>query len=412
MRKITHAIIICDSCEHEGGAEAVALANAVGFAKKGIETIYFCSFGAPPEVLSSSCTVVSLNEESVQKSALSISNIARGFWNKRAYKCLGAILKSVPIETTAIFVHGWGRALSPSIFMALKREKAIFSVTLHEYSLVCANACLYDFNRQQICHHRPCSLGCLLCNCDKRNYAQKIYRYFRVLLLQHILKDCSYYTIRISEKQKEIFERTSLAPVPSISINNPVEIPEYIGVENNRGSYFLFVGRLTKEKDPDVFCRAVTEVGASGIVVGDGERRDELEKEYKSIHFTGWLSRSEVYSLMKGATALVVPSRWYEGSPLTVIEAQLVASLPVIVSESCNAAESIVNGKTGFIFKAGLDEDLADRIRRLMDPQIEMSMKTAVSRQHDIIQNRYGVNQFVAYMLLGAENAVDILRKE
>ena len=50
-------------------------------------------------------------------------------------------------------------------------------------------------------------------------------------------------------------------------------------------------------------------------------RKEKLEKQYPNIEFVGWKNKDEVKQYMKGARALIFPSRWYETAGLTVLEA-------------------------------------------------------------------------------------------
>lgn len=64
---------------------------------------------------------------------------------------------------------------------------------------------------------------------------------------------------------------------------------------------------------------------------------------------------------MKRSTALVVPSLWYEGFPLVIIEA-FATGLPVIASDIGSLAEIVDHGRTGLLFRPGDPDDLAAKI--------------------------------------------------
>ena len=63
-------------------------------------------------------------------------------------------------------------------------------------------------------------------------------------------------------------------------------------IDPTRNKYFLYVGRISKEKGVDLFCKAITRLGYEGIVVGDGDERKRLEKEYPNIKFTVWKNKN------------------------------------------------------------------------------------------------------------------------
>jgi glycosyltransferase involved in cell wall biosynthesis len=78
---------------------------------------------------------------------------------------------------------------------------------------------------------------------------------------------------------------------------------------------------------------------------------------------------------MREARALVFPSVWYEGQPLTVYEA-LALGTPVIVSDACAGREAVSGGETGFWFRSGDARALAARLTQLSDDALAGRMST------------------------------------
>ncbi|MBN1951918.1 MAG: glycosyltransferase family 4 protein [Bacteroidales bacterium] len=119
----------------------------------------------------------------------------------------------------------------------------------------------------------------------------------------------------------------------------------------------LFVGRLTRQKDPMVFLQAARKLQAPGTsfsieIIGDGPLRRKMEAFVKkhglapTVSFTGWLSKSELLKRYQAAHLLVVTSR-HEGMSLALMEAlatgMYVISTPVSGSEGL--IESGMNGE-------------------------------------------------------------------
>ena len=120
-------------------------------------------------------------------------------------------------------------------------------------------------------------------------------------------------------------------------------------INYKKNKYFLYVGRISKEKGVEIFCQVITEIGANGIVVGDGEEKTRLEKKYANINFVGWKDEKEVIKYMKNARALIFPSLIYETMGLTVIEA-LKNAIPVIVNGNCAASEFVIDNENGYLY--------------------------------------------------------------
>jgi glycosyltransferase involved in cell wall biosynthesis len=101
------------------------------------------------------------------------------------------------------------------------------------------------------------------------------------------------------------------------------------------------VGNLRPEKNHSFFLRIAKSIlfrepGAQFFLIGDGNKRSELEREATEmgigakVHFLG--SRSDVPSLMTGLLDVMVLPSFSEGLPVTVLESQ-VAGLPAVVSD-------------------------------------------------------------------------------
>jgi glycosyltransferase involved in cell wall biosynthesis len=65
---------------------------------------------------------------------------------------------------------------------------------------------------------------------------------------------------------------------------------------------------------------------------------------------------------MKNARFLVFPSEWYEGFPMTIVEA-FACGLPVICSRLGSMQEIVADGLTGVHFNFGDAGDLAAKIQ-------------------------------------------------
>ena len=115
---------------------------------------------------------------------------------------------------------------------------------------------------------------------------------------------------------------------------------DYKKIDYKNNKYFLYVGRVSPEKGVDIFCKAISELKIEGVVVGDGSDLEKLKLEYPNIVYVGWKSSSEVKEFMKGAKALIFPSRLYETMGLTVVEAQSVG-LPVFVANNTAGIEFV-----------------------------------------------------------------------
>jgi len=70
------------------------------------------------------------------------------------------------------------------------------------------------------------------------------------------------------------------------------------------------------------------------------------------VEFEGPLAQADLYEAHRNLDILVVPSLWYENSPLVILEA-MAAGTPVVTSDLGGMAEMVVDGETGFLFPRG-----------------------------------------------------------
>jgi glycosyltransferase involved in cell wall biosynthesis len=120
----------------------------------------------------------------------------------------------------------------------------------------------------------------------------------------------------------------------------------------------LFVGRLERQKDPDLLIDAFAAAVAGGLrahllIVGDGDMRQAAQSRAAAsgqadrIHLLGWRSREDVARLMKGSDGLLLTSR-FEGMPITVLEA-MATGLPVASTAVGEVPRLIQNGVSGWL---------------------------------------------------------------
>jgi glycosyltransferase involved in cell wall biosynthesis len=119
------------------------------------------------------------------------------------------------------------------------------------------------------------------------------------------------------------------------------------------------------------------------LVVGDGPLDDELRATARTkglaAEFLGHRPRSEVLDLTRRAMFLIVPSEWFEGFPMVVLEA-LACGTPIIASELGSLDEIVTDGVTGAKFPPGDAEGLVRAVRRLGDDPDELARMRVAAR--------------------------------
>lgn len=360
-KKVENVIIVNDFNYIQGGASKVALDTAKLLSENGIN-VYFFSAVSEIEENIKGITYISTNQNEALKEKNKIKGAINGIYNFKARKELKKLLNTLEPDNTIIHIHGWTKALSSSVFDIAFKMKFKVVLTLHDYFTACPNGGYFNYKKNEICHIKPLSWKCIKCNCDSRNYGFKIYRILRQFVQNKIVRinDKLEYAISISEFSEKILKLTLGKNTKIKRIYNPIDIDKNIEkIDISKNKYYLYVGRVSKEKGVDLFCQAISELGYKGIVVGDGDERQKLEEQFPNIEFTGWKNKDEVKDYMKKARALIFPSRWYEGAPLTPLES-MQYNIPVLVSD-VSAATEYINNKD-MIFKLDT-EDIKTKIK-------------------------------------------------
>jgi glycosyltransferase involved in cell wall biosynthesis len=142
------------------------------------------------------------------------------------------------------------------------------------------------------------------------------------------------------------------------------------------GGGLAFVGRLSREKGVDVLLRAVAALDPAAplVLAGDGPERAALERlrdelGLSSTTFVGRLPKEGVEALLRSSLAMVLPARWHENQPMSILEA-FALGVPV-VSTAVGGIGELVDEAVGRVvphddvtaLSEALEHLLADPIR-------------------------------------------------
>ena len=96
------------------------------------------------------------------------------------------------------------------------------------------------------------------------------------------------------------------------------------------------------------------------------ELQERLDSVGMNVGLHGPYDESRVDELMQSVDVIIVPSVWWENSPLVIQEA-FRNGRPVICSDIGGMAEKVRNGLDGFHFHAGSSLALSSLLKRLAD---------------------------------------------
>ncbi|HYM33355.1 MAG TPA: glycosyltransferase family 4 protein [Candidatus Cybelea sp.] len=164
-----------------------------------------------------------------------------------------------------------------------------------------------------------------------------------------------------------------------------------------RRSRFGFFGQVTEFKGVQVLLDAVGRMpdsvwgddAALCIFGGNLENQPEafrnafealIERAGRRAKFYGSYQAGEMPDLMRQVDWAVVPSIWWENSPL-VIQESFLHGRPLIVSDIGGMKEKVTDGVNGVHFRVGSAEDLADKMTQVLtDPSAWERLRAGAPR--------------------------------
>ena len=372
-------VILFDHAAVTGGQAKVAFDSAVGLKRAGHRPIVFAAVGpVSPLLAEHGIETVCLDQEDLVGNPSKLAAAQQGIWNLTAARALRDLLATLPPRSTIVHVHGWAKALSPSIAVPIRRSGLPAVYTIHEYFQFCPNGGFYNYQQHHVCELKPLSPSCWATNCDSRSYGRKLWRNVRLSVAKHAahLPDVFSHYIAISDFQQAIVAPLVPRRATLLRIDNPVSVPDMGPKPDPASGDIIFVGRLSPEKGVFFYAEAARRAKLRPTFVGDGPIAGEIAQRYPEARLLGWQDAEGVRSAMRAARALVFPWFWYEGQPLTVLEAKSLG-VPVIVSDACAGREEVEDGVTGLWFKSQDVPDLTRALEAMRDDERVAAMSHA-----------------------------------
>ncbi len=131
------------------------------------------------------------------------------------------------------------------------------------------------------------------------------------------------------------------------------------------------------------------------LVVGDGERGDELKAEVArlglddQVRFLGW--RADLERIYRASDAVALTSR-NEGSPVALIEA-MAAGCSVVSTRVGGVPDVVTHGETGLLVEMDDAAGLAEALRRLACDRA-LAARLGAAGQASVIE-RYGASRLL-----------------
>lgn len=358
-------VVINDISAPRGGASSIALTGARAVHARGIPVNFITGDDAADIAVKDRAITFTPVDSAHILDGPRLKAAVRGVYNSRASKFLQDWIARHDTPQTVYHLHGWSKALSPSVLQALRSVAGRIVIHAHDYFLACPNGGYFDYQRETACERRPLSLACLTCNCDRRGYSHKIWRSIRQAVLSSIFNSGPIgLVVPVHEGMLPLLERGGIARQRMRVLRNPVTAWQTECVSAERNSTFLYVGRIDEDKGVHLLAEAARVARVPLRLIGTGPLASILEEKYPEFEFCGWKHQSEIKELCCDVRAMVMPSQCRETFGLSIFEA-LLSGIPTIVSHHVMAAGEIVKGGLGLSCNPASTSEFADILSQI-----------------------------------------------
>jgi glycosyltransferase involved in cell wall biosynthesis len=291
--------------------------------------------------------------------------------------------------------HYWRVGLNTIVALRRRLPAARFVLTFHEMLAICLQFGQMVKSSGELCW-RYDRVDCQRCSPDRTlNEVER-----RRLAYLSVFRLMDFY-VYPSQFIRGRYETWGLDPDKGIVLENILRLDEVPlderGTEDleiaDTPRKFAFFGAPTRFKGLDVLIRAtgVARKHSSDFVVhlyGATRKATEemfpdlaetIEKLGDTLCFMGTYEPASVYGLMRRCEWMVIPSIWWENSPVVIQEA-LAAGLPMIVGNAGGMAEKVRDGVDGIHFQIRDHLDLADKIARVATRALSTKLKKSMAK--------------------------------
>lgn len=320
----------------------------------------------------------------------SISHFFQKYFSWRLYRNFKQTIKK--INPDIIHIHHNLKS-TVSILLAAKLSKVPIIHSMHDANLACISS--YGVNKKT---GEKCLSGSLR-SC-LRNRCFPLGKFIKHAILWKVRQwvEKNYVDIILC------YSKFLMITLSSLGYKNLEYLPYFISLTANKSKkiatqknqYLLYIGRLIELKGIKYLIEAFQIVTKTFphlklIIIGDGPERKKLESYVeelrikKTIFFTGDLSRNKLGTYYKNSYVFVTPSIGIENSPLTILEA-FSFGVPVVASNIGGIPELVKDGKTGYLFEPRNNQDLADKILKILN---NPSLAKKMGKYAQALYNKY-----------------------
>lgn len=272
-----------------------------------------------------------------------IKGCLAGFYSPAGIRAMRQALKKE--KPDIVNVHNLYPYITPAALRECRKAGVPVVMTIHNFRLICPTGLFMRDNRPcELCLEKGNEWGCLKYNCEHsicksfgyagRGWWSRIRGHFR---------DCvdRYACITDFQRTKLIqagFDPDKITVIPN-SLNMPEDAAPIAG-----GSYVAYSGRISNEKGVDMIIEVARKHPEIEFRMAGAVRDKELvENLPANVRLMGYLHGEDLERFYREARFFIMASRWYEGFPMTILEAARYGK-PMIAPDHGGFSEIIGHG--------------------------------------------------------------------
>lgn len=267
-------------------------------------------------------------------------------------------------------------------------------LTLHEYLAICHNKGLMVKTNGKLCY-KASARDCHGCFPDRQpgdfllreQYIKRIFENVDVFISPSEFLKQRYLDWGMPERPFEVIENGQVSLETQTMLEQTRE-------DDNDKVRFAFFGQINPYKGLDVLLEAFLqlpkkirkqvslEIHGANLNHQSSAFQSKISKLLKkfesNVKMYGTYENHEMPRLLNGVDWVIIPSIWWENSPMVIQEA-FNNRVPLIVSDIGGMAEKVIDGINGVHFRAGKSMDLAEVIQNVVDnPKMRQDMQAGI----------------------------------
>lgn len=297
-------------------------------------------------------------------------------------------------------------ALSARLLHLARHSGAPVLLTLHDYWFICSNSQLI-WPDARTCRGKAWGMNCVHCAAAAR-FPSPLVRWLRPVLAPFLLyrdrvvKGAALRADRFLAPSRFLIDQYVAAGFPGdrfsyLENGIPVTHIRRVPWQPARGPLrVMFLGSLAWQKGVHVLVEAFNGLPAGVArlrIWGDptvfpayGDSLDRL-LVHPDARLMGRIPNEQVGEALADSDVVVVPSLWYENSPLVIQEAR-AAGVPVVASGHGALAEKVRDGVDGLLFTPGDADSLRKALQRLVDePDLLPRLRRSIPPPADVVDH-------------------------